>query len=223
MSDNHVSRHVYLIGSPMIRSVKIGLSDNPADRAIALQTGSPVQLVVIIAIPGGPRLERKLHDYFRAYRTHGEWFDFGEENPVPLFVSAATLMGYPVHPNRVASEDRPRVFDIPDESPESSRLRVIDHLAGAARRSGRDFLTKREAFDHLATIDPAFGQRDGESEIQYLTRVGMRLASAFKAEGVTLRSAQRRTIGATRTWCYVTRELVEAADTYSSRRPRRAP
>lgn len=222
MSDSHASRHVYLIGSPMIRSVKIGLSGDPTDRATALQTGSPVQLVVIIAIPGGPQLERKLHDYFKAYRTHGEWFDFGDENPATLFVSAATLMGYPVHPKRVASEDRPRVFDIPDESPEATRLRVIDHLVCAARQSGRDFITKREAFAYLATLDPVYARSDAETESQYLTRVGMRLASALKAEGTVMRSAQRKVIGATRAWCYVTKELIAAADTRNSRKPKRA-
>lgn len=222
MRDNPTRRHVYLIGSPIIRSVKIGFSDDPTDRAAALQTGSPVQLVVILTIPGGPRLERMLHEYFKEYRTHGEWFDFGDENPVTLVVSAATLMGYPVHPNRVAPEDRPRVFDIHEESPEASRLRLIDHLVSAARQSGRDFITKRDAFAHLATLDPDYARRDTETESQYLTRVGMRLASALKAEGITLRFAQRRTIGAARAWCYVTKELIEAADTRNLRKTKRA-
>lgn len=212
MQDIGTSRLVYLIGSPIIRSVKIGLSDAPTDRATALQTGSPVQLVVILTIPGGPQLERGLHEYFKAYRTHGEWFDFGDENPVTLIVSAATLMGYPVHPSRVAPEDRPRVCDIPAESPEASRTRLIDHLVFVARQAGRDFITKREAFAHLEALDPAYARRDTETEVQHLTRVGMRLTSALRAEGVVLRSAQRRTIGATRVWCYATNELIAAAE-----------
>lgn len=214
-------RYIYLIGSPVIRQVKIGLSDAPTRRATALQTGSPVPLLVILAIPGGPVLERKLHDYFKAYRTHGEWFDFGDENPVTLVVSAATLMGYPVHPKRVAREDRPRVTDIPDESPEASRFRVIDHLVRAARMSGRDFIARREVFAYLATIDAAYERADAETEPQYLTRVGQRLASALKAEGLTVRPVQRRTADASRAWGYSTNDLIATARTRSQKKPKR--
>ncbi|MEW2463120.1 GIY-YIG nuclease family protein [Microbacterium sp. NPDC047426] len=215
-------RYIYLIGSPVIRQVKIGLSDAPTRRATALQTGSPVQLLVILAIPGGPVLERMLHDYFKAYRTHGEWFDFGDENPVTLVVSAATLMGYPVHPKRVAREDRPRLTDIPEESPEAPRFRVIDHLARAARTSGRDFIARREIFAYLATIDPAYVQVDTETEPQYLARAGQRLAAALRAEGSTTCPVQRRTIGTSRAWGYSTNDLIAAARPRSQKKPKRA-
>lgn len=217
-------RYVYLIGSPVIRQVKIGLSDTPAMRATALQTGSPVQLLVILAIPGGPVLERKLHDYFRAYRTHGEWFDFGDENPVTLVVSAATLMGYPVHPKRVAPEDRPRAIDIPDESPDAARFRFADHLARAAQKADhhRGFVSKRELYAHLAAVDPAYAQGGDEPEQPYLLRAGLLLAAALKADGITLRQVRRQTADDSRAWGYLAQDLIAAAADRRKSKPKRA-
>lgn len=217
-------RYVYLIGSPVIRQVKIGHSDTPTMRATALQTGSPVQLLVILAIPGGPVLERKLHDYFKAYRTHGEWFDFGDENPVTLVVSAATLMGYPVHPRRVAPEDRPRAIDIPDESPDAARFHFLDHLARAAQKADhhRGFVSKRELYARLVAVDPAYAQGSDELEQPYLLRAGLLLAAAFKAEGIALRPVRRQTADGGRAWGYLVQDLVIAAAKHRKSKPKRA-
>jgi hypothetical protein len=56
--------------------VKIGWTrDVPSRRLAALQAGSPVELVIVATIPGGPAMEAELHAFFDAYRRHGEWFD----------------------------------------------------------------------------------------------------------------------------------------------------
>lgn len=99
-------RWVYLIGSPDVRSVKIGVSNEPEARLEDLRTGSPVVLHLLWKTPGGQALESALHAYFAAYRTHGEWFDFGDENPVALVATAAVLMGYRTQPERVSGELR---------------------------------------------------------------------------------------------------------------------
>ncbi|MFD9099318.1 GIY-YIG nuclease family protein [Streptomyces collinus] len=218
-----LERYVYLIGSPVIRQVKIGVSGVPTARATTLQTGSPVPLLVILAIPGGPVLERKLHDYFRAYRTHGEWFDFGDENPVTLIVSAATLMGYPVHPKRVAPEDRPRAIDIPDESPDAARFRFLDHLVRAAQRTNhRGFVSKRELYPHLVAVDPAYAQGDDEMEQTYLVRAGLLLATTLKAEEIAVRVVRRQTPDGTRAWGYLLQDLIAAAARARKSKPKRA-
>lgn len=101
MSRRRSRRHVYLVGSPAVRPVKIGVSDNPEARLADLQVGSPVPLLLLWRTPGGQRLESALHDYFAPYRLHGEWFDFGEENPAALVATAAVLLGYRSQPEKV--------------------------------------------------------------------------------------------------------------------------
>ena len=106
MSRRNCKRWVYLIGSPVIRPVKIGVSNEPEARLEDLQTGSPVPLHLLWKTPGGQALESALHAYFEPYRTHGEWFDFGEENPAALVATAAVLLGYRAQPERVSGELR---------------------------------------------------------------------------------------------------------------------
>jgi hypothetical protein len=80
---------VYLIGSAASSSVKIGRSDDVARRLAEIQRMSPVKLEVLWQVHAGGDLETALHRRFKAYRMHGEWFDFGEENPVALVGQAA--------------------------------------------------------------------------------------------------------------------------------------
>ncbi|MEU3363876.1 MarR family transcriptional regulator [Streptomyces pseudogriseolus] len=87
-------RWVYVIGSPVVRPVKIGVSDDPEARLDDLQTGSPVPLVLLWQVHGGQRLEIALHERFAAVRTHGEWFDFGDDDPVLTVAEEAARLGY---------------------------------------------------------------------------------------------------------------------------------
>ncbi|MEV5526373.1 GIY-YIG nuclease family protein [Streptomyces prunicolor] len=70
--DNSV---VYVIGANALTPVKIGVSINLPGRLKALQTGSAFRLGVLWSTPGDGALEILLHARFRAYQTHGEWFD----------------------------------------------------------------------------------------------------------------------------------------------------
>jgi T5orf172 domain len=79
---------VYIIGPANRRPVKIGYSDNVDSRLRALQTGSPLELGVLWTTPGAQPLEDMLHKEFKHYRTHGEWFDFGELDPVTAVARA---------------------------------------------------------------------------------------------------------------------------------------
>lgn len=111
MSRKRSKRWVYLIGSPDVRTVKIGVSDEPEARLEDLQTGSPVRLLLLWKTPGGQGLESALHAYFAPYRVHGEWFDFGEENAAALVATAAVLLGHRAQPERVSGELRYRRSD----------------------------------------------------------------------------------------------------------------
>lgn len=56
--------------------VKLGFTTGTgAERLSALQTGSPVLLVLLREVPAEPSAERALHRELRAHRLHGEWFE----------------------------------------------------------------------------------------------------------------------------------------------------
>ncbi|MFH9354053.1 GIY-YIG nuclease family protein [Kitasatospora sp. NPDC017646] len=63
--------------------------------------GSPVALLIAATFPGEPRLERHLHKEFDGYRTRGEWFDFGDQDPIAEV--AAAVEAYEPEPGH---EDR---------------------------------------------------------------------------------------------------------------------
>jgi Meiotically up-regulated gene 113 len=60
-------------------AVKIGRTGNLAARLKALATGSAVVLELLAAVPGGARLEARLHRRWRHLRLRGEWFRADEE------------------------------------------------------------------------------------------------------------------------------------------------
>lgn len=191
MDSSWASRWVYLIGSSEIRPVKIGVTDNPVARLPTLQTGCPFPLSLIWTVQADSQLEAKLHDYFEPYHLRGEWFDFGDEDPVALVVSAATLMGYPCHPTRVPPEGLllTRQAPAPVASVESKPT-IVDHLVWAATVTKRGVATRAEVFAYLAGIDPGYSRTAEESDGQYGSRVGLRLAKALKAEGVEVLSVK---------------------------------
>lgn len=73
--------HVYVIGPRGGSVVKIGRSVDPKKRVTEIQLMSPLPLDVLWSHSGG-HLEAKLHGRFAHLRTHGEWFDFGDDDPV---------------------------------------------------------------------------------------------------------------------------------------------
>ena len=65
---------VYLIAARDLEMVKIGLATNVRERLSQLQTGSPCELELLAAIPGGEAEERALHWLFGHLHVRGEWF-----------------------------------------------------------------------------------------------------------------------------------------------------
>jgi hypothetical protein len=63
---------------------KIGYSNNVPRRLIALQTGSPVPLVVLNVLPGNRDTEKFLHWVFEGKRSHGEWFNLTDKEMILL-------------------------------------------------------------------------------------------------------------------------------------------
>lgn len=74
---------IYFIQDQTANLIKVGFTggDSADDRMKALQTGSPVGLVLLLTLPGERSVETQLHQRFAAARVHGEWF-----RPVPDLV-----------------------------------------------------------------------------------------------------------------------------------------
>jgi len=55
-------------------AIKIGVTCDVERRLRALATGSAVPLELLGTLPGGRRLEKKLHERFKRFHVRGEWF-----------------------------------------------------------------------------------------------------------------------------------------------------
>lgn len=69
------SSHVYFILCPAINRIKIGYSASILHRIEHHRTSCPFPIETLRVVPGGARLERKLHERFKSIRLHLEWFD----------------------------------------------------------------------------------------------------------------------------------------------------
>ena len=72
------SGFIYLAQASQTQWCKIGMSKQPYKRMQTLQTGSPLEIILLHRIYtfDAIALEKSLHEYFDAYRVRGEWFDF---------------------------------------------------------------------------------------------------------------------------------------------------
>ncbi|MFI8872437.1 GIY-YIG nuclease family protein [Streptomyces sp. NPDC055243] len=80
---------VYVVGQYGNPVVKIGTTSSLQHRVRSLQSGYPLRLEALWRTPGGWGLERYLHDHFADIRLQGEWFDFGDRDPVDAVAKAA--------------------------------------------------------------------------------------------------------------------------------------
>lgn len=57
--------------------IKIGQSRRWKQRVETMQVGSPHTLIVMLVLKDDPKLEAKLHNWFRTDHFRGEWFHSG--------------------------------------------------------------------------------------------------------------------------------------------------
>lgn len=126
--------NIYVIGAPGHRPVKIGKANDVQSRLRTLQTASPYRLEVRLAVQAPAVLETDLHAYFAKFRTKGEWFDFGQRDPV--FEVCEGLIG--LSQGKTAGPDGPR------------RITSFDHLALA---SHPEYYAASRAIDAFAKKD----------------------------------------------------------------------
>lgn len=68
-------------------AIKIGFASNVPARIATLQTGCPLDLRLLAAIPGTYQTEREIQTHFADVRLRGEWFA-----PEPGFVAFVERM-----------------------------------------------------------------------------------------------------------------------------------
>lgn len=83
------------------RVVKIGFTrSDPFIRLAALQTGSPLPLLIWAYMRGDVALERALHNAFAPLRSHGEWFFIdGKLRAFMQVIAPEEPVGRIVHPD----------------------------------------------------------------------------------------------------------------------------
>ena len=76
---------IYFIQGETTRRIKIGFTARFIhSRISALQIGSPDKLIFLGARPGDEQMEYELHNKFRNYYSHGEWFY--ESDPLNQYI-----------------------------------------------------------------------------------------------------------------------------------------
>jgi hypothetical protein len=80
---------VYVISPAGSSTVKIGTSVDVPSRLRGMQTSHPELLIARWSCPGNVELESFLHRRFDPIRVKGEWFDFGDADPVAEVSAAA--------------------------------------------------------------------------------------------------------------------------------------
>lgn len=76
-SNKDTSGFIYLAQSSCTHYYKIGMSKQPYKRMKSLQSGSPLEIILIhrIFTLDMVALEKALHEYYNAYWLRGEWFE----------------------------------------------------------------------------------------------------------------------------------------------------
>lgn len=88
-----MSKFVYAIGGAGGGIVKIGWTSNLRERLSSIRCGSPEEISVLWKAPGDFAVERYLHKRFAALRIRGEWFDFGDGDPIEALTAAYAESG----------------------------------------------------------------------------------------------------------------------------------
>lgn len=76
-----LGNHLYIIGEQGSHIAKVGRSGDVRRRLNDLMKTSPVRLEVQHVEPGMGRCEQLVHRVLADRRLHGEWFDFGSDDP----------------------------------------------------------------------------------------------------------------------------------------------
>lgn len=105
----HGGYFVYFVGSDEVQKMKIGIAKDVVRRVAELRCGSPCQLYVLAFMKvfghrEARRVEKQLHECFKNFHSHGEWFHMNESSckaveeivfdvsPQPIIASGEQLL-----------------------------------------------------------------------------------------------------------------------------------
>lgn len=87
---------VYFIEAVGTNRVKIGYAENPDERVLELQTGSPYPLRLLFSVPGDRAVESEYHTRYSHSRIdNSEWFYF--DSKLRQLIDAATMISNERH------------------------------------------------------------------------------------------------------------------------------
>ena len=116
---------VYVIGAPGSGVVKIGRSVDIETRFATIQNACPTKVEVRWTTPGAAQLEGQLHAEFGHLRTFGEWFDFGDDDPVAAVQAAIERIQPHVATDEELQRARTRLAEVKLLRVESEALKNI--------------------------------------------------------------------------------------------------
>ena len=138
---------IYFIGTKT-GYVKIGFTERELWRRLAaLQTGNPEKIYLIACISGDRDREASLHDLFRSYRSHGEWFRIeGRLRALLKDLYTRWTRRLEVKPSAAEKElmEITRVIDMNDED-----LMRVAAITGRRRKDSN----RRQAIDAAKRLD----------------------------------------------------------------------
>jgi len=65
---------IYFIQGELTKLIKIGFTSDLKKRLESFEYCSPDKLILLGFMPGDEKMEAKLHNTFKRYHHHGEWF-----------------------------------------------------------------------------------------------------------------------------------------------------
>lgn len=143
---------IYVIGGEAASLVKIGYANNPVRRLTELQVSNPVRLEILATLPGARAEERQLHRHFTSHRRHGEWFDFGPEDPVRAVVSAWLEVTQPVI--------TPAIPPLAPATPADTLASVRGSFA-----AGEDFLSTTTLLSRIDTYGTTYTRKESSCSL----------------------------------------------------------
>jgi hypothetical protein len=124
-----IVRYVYVIG-PTHGLQKIGMAINPQARLAALQTASPVDLLIhaAIAVPFGaaPDVEHQAHRLLGRMCVRNEWFEATPAEALfAVYTAALPWMARLPAPRRLENTRAPVIGQTPDAPASQTELRGL--------------------------------------------------------------------------------------------------
>ena len=93
--DHRLRQYVYVIKNPLNETVKIGVAQNVEKRLKQLKTGAGIELELLyksMICSNAFNIEKDVHEFFKQYRTFGEWFKVNPDTVIDFLENQTYLL-----------------------------------------------------------------------------------------------------------------------------------